>query len=188
MTYKPLGLKPVPGMLSIFQNVQNQVMPFPEHKAFLAKSAASSIYDANLKIIDAGGRLYISEMWRSSDDQRKSYIDFVTGRKASFSLPPGLSMHESGRAIDIDTRPDKLRIPHEKIREILISCGWSPLVPLGSLGDYHYEYRSTMQQKKYAVEGYIAMVDDSFKDIRHLQMKYKDIDYEKVVLPENFIK
>src|SRR5262249_20626296 len=49
-----------------------------------------------------GHELLLSDMFRSYDMQRQAYLDFKEGRKKAYSPPPGGSMHESGRAMDID--------------------------------------------------------------------------------------
>jgi len=47
-------------------------------------------------------RLVLSDMYRSYDMQFQAHLDFVTGKKKAFSPPPGGSMHEAGRAFDLD--------------------------------------------------------------------------------------
>jgi hypothetical protein len=49
----------------------------------------------------AGGALYLSDMFRSYEMQYQANNDYVTGKKKAYSPPPGGSMHESGRAFDL---------------------------------------------------------------------------------------
>jgi hypothetical protein len=46
--------------------------------------------------------LVLSDLYRSFEMQAQAHADFVTGKKTAFSPPPGGSMHEAGRALDLD--------------------------------------------------------------------------------------
>jgi len=50
----------------------------------------------------SAGDLILSDMFRSYDMQLQAHLDFKTGKKKAFSPPPGSSMHEAGRAFDLD--------------------------------------------------------------------------------------
>jgi hypothetical protein len=52
-------------------------------------------------------QLVLSDMYRTYDMQFQAHLDYVTGKKRAFSPPPGGSMHEAGRAFDLDL--DKIR-------------------------------------------------------------------------------
>ena len=43
-----------------------------------------------------------SDLFRSYEMQKQANLDFLQGRKKAFSPPPGGSLHEAGRAMDID--------------------------------------------------------------------------------------
>src|SRR5262249_4927938 len=45
---------------------------------------------------------FLSDLFRSFDMQLQSHLDFVNGKKKAFSPPPGGSLHEAGRALDLD--------------------------------------------------------------------------------------
>lgn len=49
-----------------------------------------------------GHNLRLSDLFRSYEMQRQAHLDSVEKRKKAFSPPPGGSMHEAGRAMDID--------------------------------------------------------------------------------------
>ena len=49
-----------------------------------------------------GFGIRLSDLFRSHDQQAQAHADFVEGRKKAFSPPPGGSLHEAGRAMDID--------------------------------------------------------------------------------------
>ena len=48
------------------------------------------------------GNLYLSDLYRSYDMQLQSHLEWKTGKKSAFSPPPGGSMHEAGRACDLN--------------------------------------------------------------------------------------
>jgi hypothetical protein len=46
--------------------------------------------------------IVLSDLYRSFDMQMQSHLDFVNKKKKAFSPPPGGSLHEAGRALDLD--------------------------------------------------------------------------------------
>lgn len=183
---RPAGLKQVQGLMSVYQTIEKNKVPLSEDKAFLQKDAAASLYSANIQVIETGGRLYISSMWRSAQEQFKNWLDYQLGRKASYSPPPGCSMHECGRAIDIDTRSDQLKLSHERVREILKTNGWVSPVELGQPGDSHYEYRGTSLSKVIITSGYKLMVEKAFEEIKYKSHRYGGIDYDTDAVPQTW--
>jgi hypothetical protein len=59
--------------------------------------------------------LVLSDLYRSYDMQAQAHSDFVTHKKTAFSPPPGGSMHEAGRAFDLDL---------DQIRAIKLAGFW----------------------------------------------------------------
>ena len=53
-------------------------------------------------VVNEGGHLYLSDMFRSAVQQQKAHEDWKSGRKSAFSPPSCSSVHEAARAIDID--------------------------------------------------------------------------------------
>src|SRR6185436_4018048 len=49
-----------------------------------------------------GNALVLSDLYRSFDMQMQSHLDFVNKKKKAFSPPPGGSLHEAARALDLD--------------------------------------------------------------------------------------
>jgi hypothetical protein len=187
MIIKPVGLKSVQGLMSVYQNVQKQKIPIGPEKAYLAKGAMEDLYKANISIVDEGGRLYISSMWRDPEEQFKAWLDFKSGRKNSYSPPPCFSMHECGRAIDIDTRSDSTKITHDKLRAILSKYNWYPVVPVGQPGDWHYEHRTAPMKNVLATKGYKAMVSLAFDSIKYRSIEYDGVDYEGENIPQSWM-
>jgi hypothetical protein len=58
----------------------------------------------------AGGELILSDMYRSYDMQLQAHLDYVTGKKSAYSPPPRGSMHEAGRAFDLDLSALKMKL------------------------------------------------------------------------------
>jgi hypothetical protein len=76
----------------------------------------------------------------------------------------------------LDTRPEQLKIPHEKVREILATKNWFPIAALGEPGDSHYEYRDPILQKEKATNGYMAMVKAAFAAGKYTSIEYSGTD------------
>ena len=75
----------------------------PDMKVALAGLAA----DLQAK----GGKLILSDLFRSYDMQLGSHLDWKSGRKRAFSPPPGGSLHEAGRAMDLSLGDLKIGLP-----------------------------------------------------------------------------
>lgn len=73
-----------------------------------------------------GHELRLSDLFRSYEMQRHANLDYVEGRKKAYSPPPGGSMHEAGRAMDIDL--SSMGVPLEKFWEIARAHGFSPII------------------------------------------------------------
>jgi D-alanyl-D-alanine carboxypeptidase. len=70
-----------------------------------------------------GGALFLSELYRSYDMQLQSHHDWKAKKKKAFSPPPGGSMHEAGRALDLDLKA--LKMPLSEFWAIAASQGSS---------------------------------------------------------------
>src|SRR4030095_6461726 len=68
-----------------------------------------------------GFGIRLSDLFRSHDQQAQAHADFVEGRKKAFSPPPGGSLHEAGRAMDIDL--SSIGVPLPKFWEIAKAHG-----------------------------------------------------------------
>lgn len=175
---RPIGLKPAPGFMSASLNVQGGRPMFPTERAWLQREALDSLMQANIQILDSGGRLLITDMWRTPQEQLAEWLRWASGRKTSYSPPPGAGMHEIGRAVDIDLRSESTKIPAEQICEILNNHGWVSIAPLGTPGHWHWEHRDKFLQRKKESEGYAAMVALAFERAKYqfpFQAAVKDI-------------
>jgi len=73
-----------------------------------------------------GHELRLSDLFRSYDMQRQANLDYVQGRKKAYSPPPGGSLHEAGRAMDIDLA--SIGVPLSQFWEIARGRGFSPII------------------------------------------------------------
>jgi zinc D-Ala-D-Ala carboxypeptidase len=73
-----------------------------------------------------GHDLRLSDLFRSYEMQRQAHLDYREGRKTAFSPPPGGSLHEAGRAMDIDL--SSMGVPLKRFWEIAKSHGFFPII------------------------------------------------------------
>lgn len=64
----------------------------------LIQSALQGISD---DLRNAGGRLVLSDLFRSYDMQLQAHLDWKIGKKRAYSHPPRGSLHEAGRYVYI---------------------------------------------------------------------------------------
>jgi hypothetical protein len=91
-----------------------------------------------------GGHLYLSDLFRSYDMQLQSHLDFVNKKKTAYSPPPGGSMHEAGRALDLDL--GALKISLADFWPIAKANGLTPIVakPNPTLKEsWHFDCRGS---------------------------------------------
>lgn len=91
-----------------------------------------------------GHDLRLSDLFRSYDMQRNANLDYVEGRKKAYSPPPGGSMHEAGRAMDIDLA--STGIPLAQFWELAKARGFFPIIdqPMqGRSESWHFDCRGS---------------------------------------------
>jgi murein L,D-transpeptidase YcbB/YkuD len=154
--------------------------PLPQRMAKLVKPAAQALQQVYKDIVAEGGHLFISDMVRSFAEQQKAHEDWKTGRKSAFSPPACNSVHESGRAMDIDAFDTV--IGHKRVREILIKHGWVNIVQtLTGSECWHYEFREEKWETFKQNHGYEAMARGmkeeigNVKDVAKAEAKKDDV-------------
>lgn len=93
-----------------------------------------------------GGKLFLSDLFRSYDMQLRSHQDYVNGKKKAFSPPPGGSLHEAGRALDLEL--EALKIPLGEFWEIAKPLGMMPIIKeprSGASESWHFDVRGSHQ-------------------------------------------
>jgi hypothetical protein len=106
-----------------------------------------AIYGIRTDIEATGGKFALSDLFRSYDMQLQAHLDFSSGKKKAFSPPPGGSMHESGRAFDVDIKGLKMSLANFW----LIAKKWN-VIPIIAKPDpkaseaWHFECRGSHQR------------------------------------------
>lgn len=126
---------------SIYKDKNGNRLLLPSRMAQLVDRAADSLEYMIRDVSIMGGKLYISDAFRSYADQKKAHDDYISGKKKAFSPPPGHSYHEAGRAIDIDLESLGISLMH--FWEICKNRGWNPVIrsPDPTVSEaWHFEF------------------------------------------------
>jgi len=126
---------------SIYKNSTGKRILLPQRMALLDSDAAESIHALNSHMSAIGANFYLSDAYRTRKMQEKARNDYITNEKKSYSPPPGESIHEAGRAIDIDV--DSLGIPLSRFWETALVYGWRPIISVPDperVECWHFEY------------------------------------------------
>lgn len=96
----PTPMLPV-SIMSIYKTHGQRVL-LPERMATATPDMKGAIQQVAAALEALDGHLFLSDLFRSYEMQLQSHLDWKTGKKKAFSPPPGGSMHEAGRAFDLD--------------------------------------------------------------------------------------
>ncbi|MBX3255089.1 MAG: D-alanyl-D-alanine carboxypeptidase family protein [Chitinophagaceae bacterium] len=97
-------------IISIYKNKLGDLVPLPSRMAQCTPDTYTAIFNIAKDLARKGGRLILSDLFRSYDMQAQSHQDYIAGRKKAFSPPPGGSFHEAGRAFDLDLSAIKISL------------------------------------------------------------------------------
>ena len=100
--------------------------PLPHRMAQCTPDTKEAIEAVARDLAAMGYGIRLSDLFRSHDMQAQSHADFVEGRKKAFSPPPGGSLHEAGRAMDIDL--SSIGVPLSQFWEIAKAHGFHPII------------------------------------------------------------
>jgi len=135
-----------PVVMSVYL-VNGQRVPMPERMARVTADTKKALYGIRGELQAAGGKLALSDLFRTYDMQLQAHLDFSSGKKKAFSPPPGGSMHEAGRAFDIDLDAMKVSLP--TFWEIAQRWGVKPIIAAPERGKnecWHFECRGSHQR------------------------------------------
>jgi hypothetical protein len=110
----------------VIPSIYNGNGPLPAHLAQCTPDTAAAILAVAADLTVLGFELRLSDLFRSRDAQQQAHEDFVQKRKTAFSPPAGQSMHEAGRAIDIDL--SSIGVPLAQFWEIAAARGFTPII------------------------------------------------------------
>lgn len=98
---------------------------------------------ADLKVMRA--QLVLSDLYRTYEMQLQAHLEYLTGKKRAYSPPPGGSMHEAGRAFDLEL--DEIRrITLATFWEVAERYGVAPIIDTPSSGKdeaWHFDCRGS---------------------------------------------
>jgi len=124
---------------SIYQNG-----PLPRGLARSAPDTKVAILSLVQAVQVRGQRLRLSDLFRSRELQMRSHLDWITGRKRAFSPAPGGSMHEAGRAMDIDL--GAIGMPLVAFWKLAAEQGFVPVIETPDSGlpeAWHFDHRGS---------------------------------------------
>jgi zinc D-Ala-D-Ala carboxypeptidase len=131
---------------SIYKNSDGQRVPLPKRMAQCTPDMEAAIRAVSAEVQQRGGRLFLSDLFRSFDMQLQSHMDFVNGKKKAFSPPPGGSLHEAGRALDLDV--DSLGVKLSEFWDLARPHGLLPIIdkPIAGVSEsWHFDCRGSHQ-------------------------------------------
>jgi D-alanyl-D-alanine dipeptidase len=131
---------------SVYKNNAGQRLPLPKRMAHCTPDMEAALRAVSAELMQHGGRLFLSDLFRSYDMQLQSHMDFVNGKKKAFSPPPGGSLHEAGRALDLDL--DNLGIKLADFWELARPHGLLPIIDKPTAGvseSWHFDCRGSHQ-------------------------------------------
>lgn len=91
-------------------DVHGARVPLPERMARCTPDMKAAISSLAEDLKSKGGALILSDLFRSYDMQLGSHLDYVSGKKKAFSPPPGGSLHEAGRAFDLELESINMKL------------------------------------------------------------------------------
>ncbi|NBW06691.1 MAG: hypothetical protein EBR82_01540 [Caulobacteraceae bacterium] len=121
-------------------------MPLPGRMAKCPPDVVAAINALAADCIKAGGgsRLVLSDLFRSYDMQLAAHMDYVKKRKKAFSPPPGGSLHEGGRALDLDLKALKMSLA--TFWPLAAKHGFTPIIDKPNANQseaWHFEKRGS---------------------------------------------
>jgi hypothetical protein len=136
----------VPLVVPSVYKVEGLRVHLPRRMARCTPDMKAAIRALASAVAERGGNLYLSDLFRSYEMQLQAYLDFASGKKSAFSPPPGGSLHEAGRALDLDLKGVKMSLA--ALWELTAPAGLTPIIdrPDGKASEaWHFECRGSHQ-------------------------------------------
>lgn len=122
----------------------NSLIDLPKRMALCTPDTRSAITAIAGEVSARGGALILSDLFRSYEMQKQSHDDFVNKKKKAFSPPPGGSMHEAGRGMDLELSDLKMKL--KDFWPIAAKHGFFPIIdkPDSSISEaWHFDCRGS---------------------------------------------
>jgi len=136
--------------------------PLPVRMAHCTPDMYAAAFATKATLKTKSCDLVLSDLFRSYDMQFQANLDYVTGKKKAYSPPPGASMHEAGRAFDLDLDQIK-KIKLKDFWTLAAANGLSPIIDKPDTGlseAWHFDCRGSHQ---IVYDYYKAKKGDNFK-------------------------
>jgi len=133
-------------IISIYKNKMGDLVPLPTRMAKCTPDTYTALFSIAKELATKGGRLVLSDLFRSYEMQSQSHNDYISGKKKAYSPPPGGSFHEAGRAFDLDLSTIKISLAD--FWKIAAKYGVFPIIsqPKTSLSEaWHFDCRGSHQ-------------------------------------------
>lgn len=133
-------------VVSIYKNKLGDRLPLPSRMAVCTPDTYTAIMNIATDLAKKGGKLILSDLFRSYDMQAQSHADYVAKRKKAFSPPPGGSFHEAGRAFDLDL--SAIKVPLDAFWKIAAKYNVLPILtrPKANQSEaWHFDCRGSHQ-------------------------------------------
>jgi hypothetical protein len=133
-------------ILSIYKNKLGDSVPLPSRMAKCTPDTYFAIHKIAIDLSKKGGKLILSDLFRSYEMQLQSHQDYISKKKKAFSPAPGGSFHEAGRAFDLDLSAIKISLAD--FWEIAAKYGVVPVItqPKSTLSEaWHFDCRGSHQ-------------------------------------------
>jgi D-alanyl-D-alanine dipeptidase len=98
----------------------------PTRMAKATPDTKKAIFAIAAELEAKGGKLVLSDLFRSYDMQLQAHNDWVGKKKTAYSPPPGGSLHEAGRGMDIDL--SKIKVKLSDFWKIAAKYGFLPII------------------------------------------------------------
>jgi hypothetical protein len=131
-------------ILSVYPETKPNKIMLPQPMAQCTPDTLKALQAIRDDLRAAGGDLALSDLFRTYEMQMQSHMDFVNHKKKAFSPAPGGSMHEAGRACDLDL--DKLKMKLSDFWEIAKKHGMRPIIgspDSGASEAWHFDCRGS---------------------------------------------
>lgn len=113
-------------ILSIYKSSKGRPVYLPSRMSLCTPDMYTAILGIKEEVESLGGQLFLSDLFRSYDMQFQANLDYVSGKKSAYSPPPGSSMHEAGRAFDMDL--SEIKISLKTFWDIANRFGVTPII------------------------------------------------------------
>ena len=133
-------------ILSIYEKQKHKVL-LPDRMAKCTPDTYKAIMNLKTELEGLHGKLILSDLFRSYDMQLQSHLDWKNKKKTAFSPPPGGSLHEAGRALDLDL--GSIKITLAKFWPLAAKHGFFPIIdkPDPKMKEaWHFDRRGSHQK------------------------------------------